>query len=145
MKEPAPGRSAYRLFRPITTRWSDNDAYGHINNVRYYAFFDTAVNGWLVEQGFLDIHAGEAINLVVETRCRYFAPLAFPAPLEAGLAVSRLGTSSVTYEIGVFGEGAGTAAAAGSFTHVHVGRDDRRPQPLPAGMRAALGELVRPG
>ena len=145
MREPAPGRGAYRLFRPITTRWSDNDVYGHINNVRYYSFFDTAVNGWLVERGFLDIHDGEAINLVVETRCRYFAPLAFPDPLEAGIAVSRVGTSSVTYEIGIFGPDAPAAAAAGSFTHVHVGRHDRRPRPLPDAMRAALEDLAQQG
>ena len=144
MREPAPTRDAYRLFRPLATRWSDNDVYGHINNVRYYSFFDTAVNGWLVERGFLDIHDGPAINLVVETRCRYFAPLAFPDPLEAGIAVSRLGTSSVTYEIGIFGPAADTAAAAGSFTHVHVDRENRRPQPLPDPMRTALGKLVQP-
>ena len=143
MRAPAPGRGAYRLFRPITTRWSDNDAYGHINNVRYYSFFDTAVNGWLVEEGLLDIQAGETINLVVETRCRYYAALAFPDPVEAGLAVGRLGTSSVTYEIGIFGEGAESAAAAGSFTHVHVARESRRPVPLPQALRAALERLVR--
>ena len=141
MRAPAPGRASYRSFRPITTRWSDNDAYGHINNVRYYSFFDTAVNAWLVEEKLLDLRRGP-INLVVETRCRYFAPLAFPDPVEAGLAVSRVGTSSVTYEVGIFGAGTEAAAAAGSFTHVHVDRASRRPVPLPEDLRAALATLA---
>ncbi|MDT8346022.1 MAG: thioesterase family protein [Thermohalobaculum sp.] len=136
-----PGREAFRVFRPITTRWSDNDVYGHINNVRYYSFFDTAVNGHLIEAGALDIHAGRVIGLVVETRCSYFAPLAFPEPIEAGIRVDRLGRSSVTYGLGIFRAGAAEAAAAGAFTHVHVDRATRRPVDLPHRLREVLAAL----
>jgi len=136
-----PGRAAFALFRPITTRWADNDVYGHVNNVVYYAFFDTVVNGWLVEQGLLEIQRSPVIGLVVETRCSYFAPLAFPDPLEGGLAVERIGRSSVTYRIGIFREGAAEAAAAGQFTHVYVDAESRRPVPLPDEHRAALASL----
>lgn len=142
-RAPLRPRSHYRVFRPIQTRWSDNDAYGHVNNVVHYSWFDTAVNGWLVEQGLLDIHAGAIIGLVVETGCRYAASLAFPQAVEAGLAVGRLGGSSVTYEIGLFAAGAAEAAAEGFFTHVHVDRASRRPVPLPPDWRAAL-ESLRP-
>ena len=142
MSEPLRARDAYRLFRPITTRWDDNDAYGHVNNVRYYAYFDTAVNSWLVEQGLLDINGSATISLVVETGCRFYAPLAFPQPIETGLAIVKLGTSSVTYAIGVFGEGEDSAAAAGHFTHVHVDRQSRRPVPIGGRMRQALSTLL---
>lgn len=137
---PEP-RDAYRLFRPIGTRWMDNDIYGHVNNVVYYSFFDTAVNAYLIEAGALDIHAGETIGLVIETRCNYFAPLAFPQTLEAGLRVAHLGSSSVRYEIGLFAAGEPLCAAAGHFVHVYVDRATRRPAALPAALRAALEPL----
>lgn len=140
-----PARAAYGAFRLITTRWADNDLYGHVNNVQYYAFFDTVVNGHLIERGVLDIHDGPVIGLVVETTCRYFAPLAFPEPVEGGLRVERLGRSSVTYGIGIFRAGAERAAAAGHFVHVYVDRATRRPVALPAPLRAELERLLLPG
>ncbi len=144
MRDAPPRRAAYAAFRPITTRWADNDVYGHINNVQYYAFFDTVVNGHLLERGLLDIEAGGVIGLVVETRCSYFAPLAFPDRIEGGLRLDRLGRSSVTYGIGIFREGAGEAAAAGHFVHVYVDRETRRPLELPARLRAELEALAVP-
>jgi acyl-CoA thioester hydrolase len=141
-REPLRPRDAYRAFRPIPTRWSDNDVYGHVNNVVYYAWFDTAVNAHLIEQGALDIHAGEVIGLVVETGCRYAAPLAFPQAVEAGIRVAKLGTSSVRYEIGLFAAGAAEAAAEGFFIHVYVDRASRRPTSLPARLREVLQALT---
>jgi len=139
---PQPeARAAYRLFRPVQTRWMDNDIYGHVNNVHYYSYFDTAVNGYLIEAGALDIHAGRTIGLVIETRCNYFAPLAFPQAVEAGLRVAHLGSSSVRYEIGLFAAGEPLSAAGGHFVHVYVDRDSRRPVPLPDALRAALEPL----
>jgi acyl-CoA thioester hydrolase len=127
--QPAP-RSRYRRFVPLATRWSDNDAYGHLNNVVYLSLFDTAVNAELVAAGALDIADGEVIGVVVETGCRFFSAVAFPQPLEAGLAVSRLGRTSVSYEIGIFAAGAAHTAAHGRFVHVYVDRATRRPVPL---------------
>lgn len=135
-------RSAYRAFRSITTRWSDNDVYGHVNNVVHYSWFDTAVNTHLIEQGVLDIHAGATIGLVIETQCNYFAPLAFPQTVEAGIRVARLGGSSVRYEVGLFAQGEELTAAAGHFVHVYVDRDTRRPVPVPDALRAVLQKLV---
>ena len=136
---PIPSsRSSYRAFRAIQTRWMDNDVYGHMNNVVHYSLFDTAVNGWLVERGVLDIHAGGQIGLVVETGCRYFSELAFPDLVTAGLRVAKLGTSSVRYEIGLFRNDEQTAAAEGFFIHVYVDRQTRRPKPLNPALRAAL-------
>ena len=137
-----PARAAYRAFVPITTRWHDNDVYGHVNNVVYYSFFDTAVNRWLIDAGLLDVETAETIGLVVRTECDYFAPLAFPQSVEAGIAVEHVGTSSVTYRVGIFAEGDETARAAGRFTHVYVGRESRRPAPLPARWRTALAALA---
>ena len=119
----------------------DNDLYGHINNVQYYSFFDTVVNRYLIQAGALDIHGGEVIGLVVETHCNYFAPLAFPQDVQAGLRVAHLGASSVRYEVGLFAAGQATAAAAGHFVHVYVDRATRRPVPLPAVLLAALQPL----
>jgi len=138
--QPEP-RSAYRAFRTIGTRWADNDVYGHVNNVVYYSWFDTAVNAHLIEQGGLDIHAGSTIGLVIETQCNYFAPLAFPENVEAGIRVSRLGTSSVRYEVGLFAQGAPATAARGHFVHVYVDRETRRPTTLPEKLRAVLETL----
>lgn len=135
-------RSAYRAFRTITTRWLDNDIYGHMNNVVHYSFFDTAVNGWLIETGVLDIRCGDRIGLVVETGCRYFAELSFPDVVTAGLRVGRVGTSSVRYEIGLFCNDHEEAAAEGFFIHVYVDRASRRPQPLDEGTRRILATLA---
>ena len=134
-------RSHYPQFSTIATRWSDNDVYGHVNNVVYYSYFDTVVNRWLIEAGALDIHGGSVIGLVVETQCHYFAPLAFPQTLDAGLRVAHLGRSSVRYEIGLFAAGEAQTAAAGHFVHVYVDRASRKPVPLPAAVRAALQPL----
>lgn len=139
---PQPGtRAAYRHFRAIPTRWMDNDAYGHVNNVVYYSFFDTAVNAWLIERGLLDIARSPAVSLVVETSCRYFKPVSFPASVTAGLRVDRIGTSSVRYGIGIFRDGEDDAAAEGHFVHVYVDRETRRPAPLPPEMRRELSRL----
>src|SRR5712691_9300513 len=118
----AVSRAFYRRFLAIPTRWMDNDIYGHVNNVVYYSYFDTVVNGYLVEAGGLDIHDGKIIGLVVETMCRYFLPLAFPDVIEAGLRVAHLGRSSVRYEVAIFKQGEAAAAAAGHFVHVYVDR-----------------------
>ena len=126
---PEP-RSAYKAFRSIGTRWMDNDAYGHVNNVVYYSWFDTAVNAYLIEHGVLDIHHGDAIGLVVETQCNYFSPLAFPQTVEAGLRVARLGSSSVRYEVALFAQDQDLCAARGHFVHVYVDRVSRRPVSL---------------
>ena len=125
----------------MSTRWMDNDAYGHINNVVYYSLFDSAVNGVLIEAGALDLARSDGIGLVVETHCNYFEPLAFPQPLEAGVAVARIGASSIRYEVGVFAAGAASTAARGHFIHVWVDRVSRRPVPLPAGLLAVAEEL----
>ncbi len=138
---PRP-RSAYHAFRLIPTRWADNDVYGHVNNVVYYSWFDTAVNAELVARGLLDIENSPMIGLVVETSCRYFAPLSFPQTVEVGVRVARLGTSSVRYEVGIFAEGSDEAAAEGHFIHVYVDRDTRRPVPLPNDWREGLGALA---
>ena len=134
-------RDSYPVFREITTRWSDNDVYGHVNNVIYYSWFDTAVNAYLVEQGALDIHEGQTIGLVIETQCNYFASLAFPQRVQAGIRVAHIGSSSVRYEVGLFAQGQPESAAAGHFVHVYVDRQTRRPVALPEPLRAALRDL----
>jgi acyl-CoA thioester hydrolase len=144
-REPLEGRKAYRAWRSVTTRWADNDAYGHVNNTVYYQWFDTAVNGWLIEAELLDVAAGDPIGLVVETGCRYARPLAYPQEVEVGLSVERIGTSSVRYRLGVFAKGADEAAAEGFFVHVHVDRATRRPVPLPHEWRKSLATLCLPG
>ena len=139
---PLPAhRNDYRVFRPIGTRWMDNDVYGHVNNVVYYSWFDTIVNGYLVEQGALDIQRGETIGLVVETHCNYFAPIEFPQPVEGGLRVSSIGSSSVRYEVGLFAPGEALTAARGHFIHVYVDRATRRPTALPTKLLRALEAL----
>ncbi len=138
----AEPRSAFKAFRPIGTRWSDNDVYGHVNNVVYYSWFDTAVNGLLIDRGAIDIHAGKVIGLVIETQCNYFAPLAFPENVVAGIRVAHIGSSSVRYEVGLFPEDAAqTCAARGHFIHVYVDRDTRRPVPLPPELLSVLETL----
>jgi acyl-CoA thioester hydrolase len=143
MHKPQPEpRSAYKVFRAISTRWMDNDAYGHVNNVVYYSWFDTAVNAYLIEQGVLDIEHGQTIGLVIETQCNYFEPLAFPQTVEAGIRVVRLGHSSVRFEVGLFAQDAVLTAAKGHFIHVYVDRATRRPTPLPEPLKTVLEKLV---
>lgn len=135
-------RTDFHVFRSISTRWADNDMYGHINNVVYYEWFDTAVNALLIERGALDIHQGETIGFVVETQCNYFSPLAFPQTVEAGVRVAHAGRSSVRYEVGLFAEGAATASAQGHFVHVYVDRATQRPVKLPPALQAVVDELL---
>ena len=134
-------RAAYRQFLAIPTRWMDNDAYGHVNNVTYYSYFDTVVNEHLIRAGGLDIRESSSIGIVVETSCRFHQALTFPEIVEAGLRVARIGRSSVTYEIALFRHGHDEAAATGRFVHVWVDRVDRRPVPVPDAIRAALEPL----
>jgi acyl-CoA thioester hydrolase len=135
-------RDEYPHVLAIPTRWMDNDIYGHVNNVQYYAYFDTVINEYLVSAGGLDIHAGAAIGVCAESHCTYHAALSFPETVHAGLRVSTLGRSSVRYEIGLFRDGADDApAATGWFVHVFVDREQRRPVEIPAGVRAALEQL----
>jgi acyl-CoA thioester hydrolase len=135
-------RGDYPHRRAIPTRWNDNDVYGHVNNVEYYAFFDTVINAWLIEEGGLDIHGGDVIGLCAESHCRFDAALSFPEAVEAGLRVGHLGRSSVRYEIGLFRAGVEEPAAEGWFVHVFVDRAERRPAEMPARVRAALERLV---
>lgn len=134
-----PLREDYKVFRIIPTRWMDNDVYGHMNNVVHYSLFDTAVNGWLIENGALDLGNGDQIGLVVETGCRYFAEMKFPDVVTAGIRIGRLGTTSVRYEIGLFANDDERAAAEGFFVHVYVDRQSRRPTPLNDRLRSLLG------
>ncbi|WP_454741650.1 acyl-CoA thioesterase [Cupriavidus necator] len=145
MKPQAESRSAYPYFQPITTRWMDNDVYGHVNNVVYYSYFDTVVNSYLIRQGVLDIESGSTIGLVIETQCNYFSSLSFPETVVAGLRVARLGTSSVRYEVGLFSGDNELAAAQGHFIHVYVDRATRRPVALPGPLREALLPLAVAG
>ncbi|MFE1597288.1 acyl-CoA thioesterase [Methylobacterium sp. ID0610] len=140
-RAPPETRAAYRRFVPIPTRWGDNDVYGHVNNVVYYAFFDTAVNRVLIEDGALDIAESPVIGLVVETGCRYFRSIAFPDRVTAGIRVAHQGRSSVRYEVGLFREDEDEAVAQGHFVHVYVDRATQRPVPLPDVLRAVLGPL----
>jgi len=140
---PSPQqRGDYRKFMTITTRWMDNDVYGHINNVQYYSYFDTAVNRHLIESGVLDFRDGQTIGLVVETHCNYFSSAAFPDDIEAGIRVGHLGRSSVRYEIGLFIAGSQAAIAQGHFVHVYVDRETRRPVEIPENFRAILAALA---
>lgn len=134
-------RTAYRWWQPIVTRWSDNDAYGHVNNAIYYHWFDTAVNNWLIAAGLLDVAHGDPIGLVVETQCRYARSVTYPEPVEIGVMLDRLGTSSVTYRLGAFVPDVAEAAAEALFTHVYVDRATRRPVPLPGAWRERLETL----
>lgn len=142
-ERPSPhSRADYSTFRVVPTRWMDNDVYGHVNNVQFYSFFDTAVNQYLIEAGVLDIVASTVIGLVVETKCNYFESISFPEALDAGVRVARIGGSSVRYEIGLFRTGAALAAAQGHFIHVYVDRQSRRPVPLPEPLVAALRRIA---
>ncbi len=134
-------RSDFRTFFPITTRWMDNDVYGHINNVTYYSYFDSAINSYLIGAGGLDIHKAPVVAYVVSSGCQYHKPVAYPDALEAGLRVSRIGTSSVTYELGIFRQGDQEPAATGQVVHVFVHREQNRPVPIPEPMRKALEDI----
>ena len=142
MSSDAAARTGYAHVQSIPTRWADNDVYGHVNNVQYYAFFDTVINAWLIGEGGLDIHAGEVIGLCAESHGTYRAAVAFPDVVEAALRVGHLGRSSVRYEIGLFREGSEEPIAEGWFVHVFVDRAERRPTPIPPRLRAALERLV---
>jgi len=131
----------YPFTTPLTTRWADNDIYGHINNVTYYAYFDSIANLYLIREGGLDIH-GDVIGLVVESRCQFKAPLAYPDELIGGMRVAKLGNSSVTYELAVAKRDSDVIAAEATFTHVFVNRVTRRPTPIPDPLRAALAKLA---
>jgi len=135
-------RKRFPFFVPITTRWMDNDAYGHVNNVVYYSYFDTAANCYLIEQGGLDIQNSAVIGLVVASQCHYHAPVSYPEALYIGVRVDRLGTRSVTYGLGIFTEGSEQAAADGAFTHVFVDRITRKSAAIPDAMRDALERIV---
>ncbi len=137
----AQPRTQYRHFLPIQTRWSDNDVYGHVNNVVYYSWFDTVVNEYLISAGALDIQASPVVGLVVATQCSYFSELAFPQRVDAGLRVGQVGKSSVRYEVALFAAGEALASAQGHFIHVYVDRDSRRPVPLPPTLRAAVEQI----
>jgi acyl-CoA thioester hydrolase len=141
-KTPLRARAHYVAWRTITTRWSDNDAYGHVNNAIYYHWFDTAVNAWLIDAGLLHIERGDPIGLVVDTRCRFAKSVAYPEPVEIGLALGRLGTSSVVYELGAFRSGEDDPLAEAAFTHVYVSRTERRPVAVPDAWRRALAKLT---
>ena len=143
MRDAPKTRQDFRHFYPITTRWMDNDAYGHVNNVVYYLWFDTVVNQFLIANGTLDIHAGETIGLVVESHCNYFSPVAFPEPVTAGLCVARLGDSSVRYEVGIFRGDAEVASAQGHFVHVYVDRLSNQSTPIPQKVREVLQGLIK--
>lgn len=144
MKEQPPQLAEFPHRQQITTRWMDNDAYGHVNNVVYFSYFDTVVNTYLIDKGALDVQKGEVIGLVVEVGCRYFASLTYPETVTAGLRVAHIGRSSVRYEIALFGEASESAAALGHFVHVYVDRATRRPVDLPQYLRAVL-EPLKPG
>ena len=141
-REPLLARTAYAAWYPIQTRWEDNDIYGHVNNVVHYKWFDTAVNGWMIDAGLLDPEHGTSICLVVETGCRYARSVAFPQALEAGLRVDNLGGSSVRWRIGLFLQGEDDPVAEGQFVHVHVDRTTRKPQPFNDKWRAGLAGLI---
>ena len=140
-KQNIETRDRYPHFLSIQTRWSDNDIYGHVNNVTYYSYFDTVVNCFLIDQGGLDIQTDGVIGVAVETMCKFNKPLAYPEVLEAGLRVVKLGNSSVRYEIGIFQEGAPAAAAMGHFVHVFVDRATGKPAPIPDAIRSALKRI----
>lgn len=142
MTNTTPQRADYRHFQPITTRWHDNDIYGHVNNVTYYSFFDSAVNTYLIERGGLDIHDGSVVGFVVSSSCDYFASIAYPDLIEVGLRVAKLGNSSVQYELAVFKAGEDEACAAGRFVHVFVDRASNLPVSIPETLREALQVLV---
>lgn len=141
-KVAPPTRADYRIFYPKSTRWSDNDIYGHVNNVTYYSYFDTTLNRYLIEEGGLDISDGSIVGYVVSSGCEYHAPISYPEPIEAGLRVERLGTSSVRYGLAIFRQGQDQAVAHGYVVHVFVDRSEDKSVPIPENLRAALEKLL---
>lgn len=142
MSDKPLSRSDYKRFYPITTRWMDNDIYGHVNNVTYYSYFDSAVNRYLIEEGGLNIHDAPIVGFVVNSSCNYRAPIAYPDAIEAGLRVNKLGNSSVTYGVGIFKAGEEQACAFGDFIHVFVNRAQNTSAPIPSSIRTALEALL---
>jgi len=142
-KPAPPGREDYRVFYPITTRWADNDIYGHVNNVTYYSYFDSAANRYLIEKGGLDIATADVVGFVVNSGCEYHSPIAYPDEIEAGLRVDRLGNSSVQYGIAIFRKGEPRAVAHGHFVHVFVAREQNRAVSVPDALRRALARITR--
>ena len=138
-----PTRAEFVAFEEVHSRWMDNDAYGHINNVVYYSFFDTAVNRYLIERNVLDIAKSETIGLVIETQCKYFAPIVYPDLIHVGLKVAHLGNSSVKYEVAIFANDDDIASALGHFVHVYVDRISNKPTPIPQNVRVVLQGLVK--
>lgn len=138
-----PTRAAFGFFRPVSTRWTDNDIYGHVNNAIYYQYFDSVINTWLIEQGELDIHRGDVVGFIVRSECDYYAPVSYPGDVDIGVAVARLGNSSVTYEVGLFKPGEDGPCAVARMVHVFVETATNRPVPIPAPLRAALMRLQR--
>ena len=136
-------RSDFVQYRHLTTRWQDNDVYGHMNNVVYYELVDSVVNSWLRNEAGMPVPDGDIVGLVVQSGCTYHASLGWPEPIEAGMAVARVGNSSITYLIGLFSVGKDDAAAEASFTHVYVNKDTRRPVPIPDNLRTAATSLLR--
>jgi acyl-CoA thioester hydrolase len=141
-RPPRPTRGDYVVWRRMTTRWADDDVYGHMNNAVYYEMFDTAVNAHLIEASGVDVRTLPAVGVVAETSCRYFREIGFPAPVDAGLAVERVGTSSVIYRIGLFQGESDEAAAEGRFVHVYVSESDRQVTPIPAEIRSVLESIL---
>lgn len=139
--EPKP-RASYRVWTPITTRWLDNDAYGHVNNTVHYQWFDTAVNAWLIERGLLDVQQGDPIGLVVETGCRYFQSVTYPQAVDVGFAVEKMGRSSIRFRLGIFPKGEDVVIAEGFFVHVLVDRTNRRPTPIPPAWQKELDRIA---
>ncbi len=144
MNDKPIARKHYKVFYPITTRWMDNDIYGHVNNVTYYSYFDSAVNRYLIEQGGLDIHNAPIVGFVVNSGCNYLSPIAYPDKIEAGLRVNKLGNSSVTYGVAIFRQGEDSACAFGDFVHVFVNRKENKSVPIPDNIRSALTQLQIP-
>lgn len=143
--DPPPQRDDFPVLRPITTRWQDNDSYGHVNNAVHYSWFDTTVNGWLMQATGTDTRELPAIGLVVETACRYLAPLSFPDDVEVGIGLHRLGTSSITYLLAAFRRGDDDPASLGRFVHVYVDRDTRETTRVPDEIRTAVQDLDMSG
>lgn len=137
------GREQFPHFQPIPTRWMDNDIYGHVNNVVYYSYFDTAVNQFLIERGVLDIHQGEVVGFVVDSGCAYFSSISFPDTIHAGIRVAKLGRSSVRYEIALYRNDDPLPCAAGHFVHVYVERSSNCSVPIPADVRSVLATIAR--
>ncbi|HKB68423.1 MAG TPA: thioesterase family protein [Pyrinomonadaceae bacterium] len=141
-QKPQISRAEYSHYTSLPTRWMDNDIYGHVNNALYYAFFDTAINEYLIAEGGLDITAGTVVAFAAESQCQYLRPFAFPGTIEIGMRVGKLGNSSVRYELAIFKQGENFASAVGYFVHVFVDRETQKPVPMPTAIRTALERLV---